>query len=115
MKAYTDYPIKELGDEPGKPACIRQCTIISYDGNKYATVQIADTIVEIKAGYLYTHPGRNQEVPNVDMQQFLLMQKCKKEVPNTDLQTRRSRQMSPIQRWPAGKIRRCLPSSGKIK
>lgn len=57
--ACTDYPIIGFGDESGKPAPTRQCCVLSYDGDKYCNVFLADgdrvAIVQIKAGYLYQH------------------------------------------------------------
>jgi len=67
MKAYTDYPITELGDKPNKIAPIRVVDIIDYDLDKYATVEVEGTTKEIKTGYLYTQKGRCGEVPNVNL------------------------------------------------
>ena len=53
MKAYTDYPFTELGDEPYKQAPIRSCTIKQYDGNKYCKIDIAGHWLEVKLGYLH--------------------------------------------------------------
>jgi hypothetical protein len=62
MQYWTDYPIAELGDEPGKKAPIRQAFPIAYDGNKYVTVRIEEgdrvVVKEIKYVYLYTRPVR---------------------------------------------------------
>lgn len=58
MKAFTDYPIIELGDKSNKIARIRIVKIISYDGDKYCTVKVANIIKEIKVGYLYLNKGR---------------------------------------------------------
>lgn len=58
MRAFTDYPITDLGDRPGAPAPIRACRIVSYDGNKYAQVLVGGYVVEIKAGYLYRTAAR---------------------------------------------------------
>jgi hypothetical protein len=66
MKAWTDYPIASCGDEPGKLAPVRECEVLSYDGNKYCVVRISVVRTEIKAGYLYSKPGRQGEVPVID-------------------------------------------------
>jgi hypothetical protein len=63
MNAFTDYPITALGDEPRKPAPIRECRVLSYDGDKYCVVDVAGRREEIKAGYLYARPGRSGEAP----------------------------------------------------
>jgi hypothetical protein len=55
---YTDYPITELGDIPRKEAPIRKGSVLSYDGDKYATVSIEGITTDIKIGYLYEQPGR---------------------------------------------------------
>lgn len=65
MKAYTDYPFIELGDTSGKEAPVRECVILSYDGDKYCTVLVEGIHGEVKSGYLYTKYGRYGEVPNV--------------------------------------------------
>lgn len=57
----TDYPIKELGDKPHKPAPCRKVKILKYDGDKYVTIKIINnfdetvTMVEeeIKSGHIY--------------------------------------------------------------
>jgi len=57
FSCWTDYPIEELGDVSGQKAPYRQVTVLSYDGNKYATVMIAGfdiVVTEIKIGYLYS-------------------------------------------------------------
>lgn len=63
MKAFTDYPIVELGDIAGEEAPVREVEILSYDGNKYCEVLVEGVILEIKSGYLYLEPGRVTEVP----------------------------------------------------
>lgn len=70
MKAYTDYPITELGDEPGKSAEIREVQVLSFDGSKYCYVDIKGIKKLIKAGYLYSQPGRLGEVPNINVSQL---------------------------------------------
>lgn len=62
IAGYTDYPIVEFGDKPYSKAKIRAVKLLAYDGNKYAEVEVFDGVVkvktEIKAGYLYSKPGR---------------------------------------------------------
>jgi hypothetical protein len=60
ITCWTDYPFTELGDEPYKPAPIRRVNVIRYDGDKYATVSFKDhgDHLSVKAGYLYSQPGR---------------------------------------------------------
>jgi len=60
FSCWTDYPILELGDISGKKAPYRQVTVLSYDGNKYATVLLKGTTIctEIKIGYLYSSPDK---------------------------------------------------------
>lgn len=71
MKAYTDYPIVALGDEPHKDAPIREVWVIDYDGNKYCDVLLADGLfAEIKADYLYKERGRCGEVECIDTKVF---------------------------------------------
>lgn len=67
---YTDYPFTELGDAPNKEAPIRPVQVISYDGNKYCTVWVEGHQLEVKAGYIYTRPGRCGDVPAFDPKPF---------------------------------------------
>lgn len=53
FNAVTDYPIVELGDKPDQEAPIRQCRVVAYDKDKYATVIVEGYITSIKTGYLY--------------------------------------------------------------
>lgn len=66
IKAYTDYPIKRLGDIPHQPAPIRKIEVLSYDGDKYCKIRIDKICIEIKSGYIYMQPGRVGEVPSID-------------------------------------------------
>jgi len=61
FKAWTDYPITELGDMPCTKAPIRECTIIDFDRDKYCHVIINGITEHIKYGYLYKKPGRAGE------------------------------------------------------
>lgn len=66
MKAFTDYPISELGDPPNKEAPIREVEVISYDSDKYCLIEIQGIIKEIKWGYLYRAYGRCGEVAPIN-------------------------------------------------
>ena len=66
MRAWTDYPIEELGDAPGKEAPIRECEVLGWDGDKYATVIVSGVRTSFKAGYIYTKPGRCGSVPGIN-------------------------------------------------
>ena len=70
MKAWTDYPIEALGDEPYKKAPVRECEVISYDQDKYCKVIVNGINEEIKAGYLYRKEGRWDEVPCITKKQL---------------------------------------------
>lgn len=61
---YTDYPLYHC--EIVAP--IREVELIGWDGNKYCVIQdIANGVYHsIKLGYVYTEPGRCDEVPRVD-------------------------------------------------
>jgi hypothetical protein len=58
MKAYTDYPFVELGDVPHTKAPVRECEVLSWDGDKYAKIICGGKKLEVKVGYLYNKPGR---------------------------------------------------------
>jgi hypothetical protein len=70
MTAWTDYPFEWLGDEPNKPAPIREVEVLRYDGDKYCRVRVAGGVDEIKSGYLYQAPGRYGEVPKLSNDQL---------------------------------------------
>lgn len=68
MKAYTDYPILELGDISGEEeAPIREVKILYYDGDKRCKVIVEGVEEEIKTGYLYTAPVRCEEAYEKDL------------------------------------------------
>ncbi len=58
--AYTDYPMFHLGDSKGAGSFpIRQVEVVSYDTDKYVVVKDPEgNLIEFKAGYLYSEPGR---------------------------------------------------------
>jgi hypothetical protein len=55
LYGFTDYPIAELGDLPGKCAPVRAVRAISYDSDKYVVVEVQGKgiRVSIKRGYIY--------------------------------------------------------------
>lgn len=51
---WTDYPMVELGDEPGRPAPQRAVYLLAYDSDKYVKVLIdGQMITQFKRSYLY--------------------------------------------------------------
>lgn len=64
VTGWTDYPIVELGDISGKRAPIRRVEVLSYDGDKYVTIQVMGTkvVTSFKCGYLYQTKGRCGDV-----------------------------------------------------
>ncbi|WP_391560676.1 hypothetical protein [Robertmurraya sp.] len=67
MKAFTDYPILELGDISGEEAPIREVKILHYDGDKRCKVIVEGVQEEIKTGYLYKAPARYDEAYEKDL------------------------------------------------
>jgi len=65
FKAYTDYPITELGDIAGELAPIREIEVHSFDGNKYCVISVDGVTIEIKSGYIFSEPGRMGVVPHI--------------------------------------------------
>ena len=65
MKAWTDYPILDLGDKSGQEAPIRRVEILSYDRDKYCRIRVEGIIDLVKRGYLYRNPGRLGEATPV--------------------------------------------------
>jgi len=72
MKAFTDYPITELGDKPNEKAPIRKVEIVDYDQDKYCVVRVDGVVKSVKVGYLYSEQGRCGEVPNINLNGFIL-------------------------------------------
>lgn len=72
MKAWTDYPIPELGDEGNKVAPIREIEVLSYDRDKYCWVKVVgtDVVTSFKCGYIYTKAGRCGEVDMVKTSEY---------------------------------------------
>lgn len=70
MKAWTDYPVVELGDHGGVKAPVRECLILSYDGNKYCQVMVGGAEAHIKHCYLYSRPGRCGDVSVVSVRKL---------------------------------------------
>ena len=70
MKAYTDCPFETLGDIPYKEAPIRECEILSYDGDKYCKIIVAGETAEVKGGYIYSKPGRCGEVRSIGLKKL---------------------------------------------
>jgi hypothetical protein len=62
ITAWTDYPFEQLHDLPYQTAPVRPCEVLTYDGNKYCLVRVEGHIAEIKSGYLYTQPGRKEDI-----------------------------------------------------
>jgi hypothetical protein len=67
IPAWTDYPIVELGDEPGRPAPVRRVEVIGYDGDKYATVLVGGISTIFKRFYLYSSEGRAEDFHYFDV------------------------------------------------
>lgn len=71
MKAYTDYPFKELGDKPFEEAPVRAVEVLWYDLNKRCAIRICERgqtfETVIKRGYLYREPGRCGDVRTIDV------------------------------------------------
>ena len=62
LKGFTDCPIVELGDEPGKLTQIRAVEAISYDGNKI-TIVIGALTFQIKAEHFYKRSDQGKLEP----------------------------------------------------
>ena len=75
MKAWTDYPFTQLGDEAGKEAPIRPIDVLSYDGDKYCYIVVEGIHTEIKSGYIYNEPGRCQQVKSLTVKQLRELEK----------------------------------------
>ena len=73
MRAWTDYPFTELGDTAGEEAPVRDCVVLNYDRDKYCRVLVEDVFTSVKAGYLYSQPGRSGEVPRLTQEQLLTL------------------------------------------
>ena len=72
ITCWTDYPFVQLGDISGKKAPIRRVKVISFDNNKYAGIEILGygVLSSVKAGYLYSQPGRLGEVKKINFRKL---------------------------------------------
>jgi len=66
ITCWTDYQILQLGDKVGAPAPVRHVHVLSYDGDKYATIEVNGAVVLVKSGYLYRHKGRFGQVKQIN-------------------------------------------------
>ena len=57
--AYTDYPIPELGDKFYTKAPMRECSVLSYDGEDYCEVVVEGRKEVIKSSKIYATPLRS--------------------------------------------------------
>jgi hypothetical protein len=73
MKAYTDYPIFQLGDVPGDLAPVRECEIIAYDQDKYCKIIVEGVLDEVKYCYMYKTAGRFREVEAFTIKELTLL------------------------------------------
>jgi hypothetical protein len=65
MKTYTDFPIVELGDNEFSKAPIRECEVLSYDGNIMLQIKIEGVLKEVKRSFVYKIEGRFTEVESI--------------------------------------------------
>ncbi len=70
MKAFTDHPFAFLGDEEGQKAPIRECLVLSYDGNKYCKIIVDGEEAEVKTGYLYKDAGRFGDAAPIEINEL---------------------------------------------
>lgn len=68
IRAWTDYPIPEAGDSPGKIAPIRLVIVLSFDGDKYCEIEGSRALV--KRFYLYKQRGRYGRVRPLSTRQL---------------------------------------------
>ena len=63
IQAWTNYPIREFGDENSLRGPIRAVTIIQYDGGETAKVLYDAMTARVQVNYLYVRPQRSNETP----------------------------------------------------
>ena len=63
IQAWTNYPIREFGDENGLRGPTRAVTIIQYDGGETAKVLYDAMTARVQVDYLYIRPQRPDETP----------------------------------------------------
>ena len=62
MIAYTEYPISELGDKFYTKAPMRECYVLSYDGQNYCEVIVDGRKEVIKSSKIYVTPSRSDSL-----------------------------------------------------
>ena len=65
MKTYTDFPITELGDHESFKAPIRECEVLSYDGDILLYIKVENVLKNVKRSFVYTTEGRFTEVESI--------------------------------------------------
>lgn len=60
--AYTDYPVPELGDKFYTKAPMRECYVLSYDGENYCEVIVDGRKEVIKSSKIYATPSRSDSL-----------------------------------------------------
>ena len=60
--AYTDYPIPELGDKFYTKAPMRECYVLSCDGEDYCEVIVDGRKEVIKSSKIYATPSRSDSL-----------------------------------------------------
>jgi hypothetical protein len=58
VRAWTNYPINELGDRPGKIAPVRLVDALSFHRDKYCRMRVDSVVGLVKRCYLYRPRGR---------------------------------------------------------
>jgi hypothetical protein len=75
FKGWTDYPFVALGDTEGMEAPIRECEVLSYDGDKRVTIMVEGLRETIKAAYVYMVHGRCGCVPAISRRILMSLDK----------------------------------------
>jgi hypothetical protein len=63
LRAWTDCPIPELGDTPGRTASVREAIVVDYDGGDHATAIVGGKPVRIEVRFLYVRKGAAEKAP----------------------------------------------------
>ena len=69
--AYTDYPIPELGDKFYTKAPMRECYVLSYDGENYCEVIVDGRKEVIKSSKIYATPSRSDALAEDQLDLFV--------------------------------------------
>jgi hypothetical protein len=71
-RVFTDFPfVIQLNDLKHQEAPIREVKVLSYDGDKYCTIEIEGQEADVKLGHLYFEEKRFGKTDSITPEQIV--------------------------------------------